>query len=278
MNKRTLLTGIAAVVLTVYLAVALTWASREASAAVCRDAVRIEIIDSVGRGFVTGGEIARELGDLAEGVRGMRLSAVDLDSVAQHLNSIDKIEHATVSRLADNTIRVRVTPMNPVARVWDGSRSYYINRAGKRIGADARYHVDVPLIVGRFGDGAVRQPVDLLPLLDYIAADSTWNSMITMVKAEGRDVFLLPMVRGHVINFGSPDRIADKFARLRAIYTEVMPVKGWNYYDTISVKWDGQVVATRRHNKLPATTVSITDELDEQGDDAGTMSTAPEDL
>lgn len=274
MNKRNLFTGIAAVVLIIYLAVAFDRASCEASVAVCRDDVRIEIVDSAGHGFVTEAEIARELGALGDGVRGMRLSEIDLDSVARRLNAIDKIEHATVARLADNTLRVRVMPMDPVARIWDGSHSYYINRAGKRIGADARYHVDVPVIVGRFsGD---RNPSDLLPLLDFIVSDPMWNSMITMVKAEGRDVLLLPMIRGHVINIGTPDRLDDKFARLRAMYTEVLPVKGWDFYDTISVKWDGQVVATRRHNKLPAATVGILDELDELGDDDDTMSTAQE--
>ena len=28
-----------------------------------------------------------------------------------------------------------------------------------------------------------------------------------------------------------------------------MPFKGWNYYDTISVKFRGQIVATRRDKK-----------------------------
>ena len=30
-----------------------------------------------------------------------------------------------------------------------------------------------------------------------------------------------------------------------------MPIKGWNYYDTISVKWRGQIVATRQEKSLP---------------------------
>ncbi len=29
------------------------------------------------------------------------------------------------------------------------------------------------------------------------------------------------------------------------MYRKVLPVKGWLYYDTISVKYSGQVVATR---------------------------------
>ena len=35
-----------------------------------------------------------------------------------------------------------------------------------------------------------------------------------------------------------------------AMYHKVLPVRGWDYYDTLSVKWGGQVVATRRLKSL----------------------------
>jgi hypothetical protein len=44
--------------------------------------------------------------------------------------------------------------------------------------------------------------------------------------------------------------IADKFSRLRKFYHEVMRIKGWDYYDTLSVKWRGRLVATRRTKKV----------------------------
>ena len=40
--------------------------------------------------------------------------------------------------------------------------------------------------------------------------------------------------------------IENKFEKLKLFYREVMPAKGWETYDTISVKWSHQVVATRR--------------------------------
>lgn len=36
-----------------------------------------------------------------------------------------------------------------------------------------------------------------------------------------------------------------------------MPVKGWNYYDTVSVKWNGRVVATRRTKRLPQSVLNM---------------------
>ena len=80
---------------------------------------------------------------------------------------------------------------------------------------------------------------------------------------------LVPIIRGQIINFGTPDNFDNKFRRLRRMYTEVLPVKGWNNYDTISVKWSGQIVATRRHKQLSRPAVEV-EEVDE-ADDIGTM-------
>nr|CDL66449.1 unnamed protein product [uncultured bacterium] len=46
----------------------------------------------------------------------------------------------------------------------------------------------------------------------------------------------------------------------------VLPVKGWNFYDTISLKWDHQIVATRRKpgSRL---NIAIADENDEEKPD-----------
>lgn len=270
MKKKSILTALSSVILAGYLIAALVWTARMSASQRC-SGLDICIVDSVGHRFVTDDEIARELGALADNAAGRILQEIDIDSISRILNAIDKIESATVTRTSANRVNVKVSPMLPVARIWEHGKSYYINREGKRIGADARYHIDVPVIVGEFD--STFTAVSLIPLIDYIDADPTWSSLVTMIKVKNHNVYLLPMIRGHIINFGSTDRIADKFARLKAMYTDVLPVKGWDYYDTLSVKWDGQVVATRRHNKLPPPPFTLTDDSENEEGDEGTMST-----
>ena len=88
------------------------------------------------------------------------------------------------------------------------------------------------------------------------------------------------MIRGHVINFGDVSDIENKFDRLRRMYEEILPLKGWDFYDTLSVKWRGQVVATRRVKKLVEPQVRYDDESEnELPQDIGTMLAAtPEQL
>ena len=51
------------------------------------------------------------------------------------------------------------------------------------------------------------------------------------------------------------------------MYHKVLPVKGWDYYDTISVKWGGQVVATRRLKSIPEPFIRFDQEGDETDDE-----------
>lgn len=257
-----------AICLLIYMVVALSYSSSRSHEREC-EGLRIAVNDTASLRFVTAAELGRELGSLPAESKGMLLSDIPTDSIEQILSAIDKIEDVEVVRLTDGTVHVTVNPMRPVVRVFDKNGSYYVNRVGKRISADARYHVDVPVVQGDFSDTTFRV-VDLLPLIDYIGRDSLLNSMVSMIKVESpKDVLLVPIIRGQIINFGSPDNFDSKFSRLKRMYSEVMPVKGWNYYDTISVKWRGQIVATRRHKALPE--VDFSQETDEEEADIGTM-------
>lgn len=233
----------------------------------CRD-VTMTVRDSSSVKFVNEAELWYELGQWPAAIKKGSLSHVDIDSLERFLRSIDKIEWAEVNIRPDSTIHIEVGPMRPVARIFDSHGSYYINREGKRISALARYFMDVPVIQGEFTDSF--PAVKMLPLVDYISADSTWNKVISMIKVDSpTNVILVPVFRGHVINFGEPTGFADKFRRVRGAYAKIMPAMGWDYYDTLSVKWDGQIVATRRKKQLPKATYD--DGIDEAEADLSTM-------
>ena len=105
----------------------------------------------------------------------------------------------------------------------------------------------MPVVYGSFND-SIFPATSILPLVDYIQADSVWSRMVSMIKVDSpSDIILVPVICNHVINIGDTTNYADKFRRLGPIYSRVMKVKGWNCYDTISVKWAGQVVCHKRH-------------------------------
>lgn len=253
--------------LAAYLVVALTMTAREADDAVCTG-MTITVEDADGdngaKRFVSPGELARELDNLPSKAKGIALANINTQDIRLRLLDLDKIEDASVVRYTDGSIRIKVTPIVPVLRVFDGSDSYYVNRSGKRVKASARYHKNVPIIQGHFdpADSAFT-PLSLMPLVNYISSDSIWNTYISTIKVKSpTDIILIPNIREHVINLGSLDRIDDKMERLRTFYSKVLVKQGWEKYDTLSLKWNGQLVATKRHRRAPDVPV-ITNEDDE---------------
>lgn len=245
-----------------YLAISLTVSAGADVDAVCRD-VEIEVEPTEGAdGFVTRNEIASELDSFPQKAPGMRLAAINTHDIKRHLLNLDKLEDASVVRYTDGTIRISVKPIVPVARVFDSGESYYINRQGKRVKAGARFRKNVPLIQGHFEEtDTTFTPLSLLPLLDFISADSVWNTYVTMIDVKGpRDIYIIPSIREHVVNLGDMTDIALKFDRLRQFYSKVLPSQGWEKYDTLSLKWRGQLVAKKRLRKAPELPVRDYDE------------------
>lgn len=231
---------------------------------------RIEVADSLGSGFVSQLEISQECDNIMQWVTARKRKEVDLNLLESHLRGSDKIKDVNVSLLNNGTILIDVVPMTPVARIFDTSTSYYINATGKRISADPRYHVDVPVVVGNFTDD--RPSTRLLPLLHHIASHPELDALVSTVKqARNGDIIIVPTIRGHVVNFGDTSDVDNKFTRLREFYRQVMPVRGWETYDTIAVKWRGQVVATRRDKALATTSLAAVVEEFDDIDDTDTM-------
>lgn len=232
---------------------------------------RITVADSLNTRFVTALEVSQECGYIMQWIKTRKHGDLSINELENTLRKSDKIESVNVYVLNNGALAIDVIPMTPVARIFDSKGSYYINSSGKRISASPRYHVDVPVVTGRFTDDL--PATRLLPLLDYIAANPELDALVSTVKQERNgDITIVPTIRGHVINFGDTTLLDNKFTRIREFYRKVMPVRGWETYDTIAVKWRGQIVATRRDKSLAPTSLAAVPEEFDDIDDRETMS------
>lgn len=278
MTRRALIRCVLSLLLVVYLIVMVT-VSRRARAASTLQGVDIEVNDTLHTGFITAADVNAAAGDLLGSLDTLRRGRLNTLAIEERLRSLQNIESARCVVLNNGVLRIDVTPMIPVARVFpDEGDSYYVNAQGKRMPASPETRIDVPVISGHItASSDIRR---LLPMLARIHSDrelDAWASAVTL--SPRGDIVIIPAVLGHVVVVGDSSDIDSKFARVRRFYREVLPVKGWNYYDTISVKWRGRVVATRREKKaveyepLTETDASLNDIVA----DEVMLATAPDD-
>ena len=268
---KTILKILLAIALTGYAVTALLWSRANADARPCQS-IFVTVANTDSPRFVTAREVARDLGNLYTQSPGKPIGMINTHAIVQRLDSIDKIENATATFLTDGSIEVNVTPMLPVARLFPkNEKSFYINKQGKRILATARYHVNVPVVSTNDPAFAHQQ---ILPLINFLHDNPKWDSLITHIKIlSPNNIILVPMIHGHVLNIGSINDLQSKFDRIETAYRQIMPIKGWEFYDTLSVKWKGQIVATRRTKKLAPVVNPADYEAEREEPDLGTMMT-----
>lgn len=249
MEKKTIIMCVLTVLTAAYICFALPLTHDMAGQARMKKNIDVELSDPTSK-FVNAGDIIAELGIDPDTLDHCLQKTFPLNDIERRLAASDKLQSANVHILSDGTLRVEASPMVPVARVFEpGKPSYYINASGKKIRAELRYHIDVPVLVGTFD--SIHPAERLLPLLDYISTNPEVNSMIATVTQEpDGNIILVPTIVGHVVNFGDTAMVADKFMRLRTFYRHVAPTKGWETYDTIAVKWRDRVIATRRNKEM----------------------------
>ncbi|MDE7380745.1 MAG: hypothetical protein K2N03_01280 [Muribaculaceae bacterium] len=233
------------------------WANHQAAKHICTGIdVNIRGISHVDS--ITRQGVMEELKKYKHRIVGAPFNTVNTLDIENYLKGFSNFEDVECLMTSQGRLMVDVVPMIPEVRIFDGNKSYYVNKDGKKIATNAEFFTDVPVISGHFGKHL--RPVDILPVTRFVIRDSLLRQLVGMVSVIDKDnILLIPRFDGQVINFGDTSRLEEKRLALLTAYRNILPYKGWNTYDTISVKFKGMIVASRR-DKGPLHPVIIPDE------------------
>lgn len=236
------------------------WARSEADRHSCRG-VAVTMGEHGLSDTITVRGVRRELMKYPSKIVGAKVNTINTLDIERYLMGLNNFEDVACYLSTNGFLNVRITPMVPEIRVFDKDKSYYVNKDGKRIDSNAKFFTDVPIVTGNFSKRV--RPEIVLPIVRFVENDPEMKEIVAMyVVKSPHDIILIPEITGHVINFGDTTRLAEKKRMLLTAYRNIIPYKGWEEYDTISVKFRGQIVATRR-NKTPLYPIAtITEEID----------------
>lgn len=233
------------------------WANRQAAHHTCTG-IDVNIKGLAHADSVTTRGVMAELARYPQKIVGAPFNTINTLQIQRYLQNFSNFEDVECLISSQGRLMVNIVPMVPEIRVFDGADSYYVNKDGKRIDSNAEFYSNVPVVVGHFSRSL--PPSYILPVTRFIASDSLLKQIVGMVKVKDRhNILLIPRFEGQVVNFGDTTRLPQKRRALLTAYQKILPYKGWEYYDTISVKFKGQIVATRR-NKTPLHPVKIEQE------------------
>ena len=177
-------------------------------------------------------------------VKNKTKSLIDLNGLEKQVLSHPMVENATAYITVDGQLRISVKQRTPIGRISTSNSSYYIDKQGEFMPLSENYSARVPIVTGI---STAENIDDLYELLSFITNDNFLQKQIVGVQFAGNDEFILTTrVGNHKIDFGNLEGKRTKFKNLKAFYSFTMKNETIENYKQISLKYNNQVVATKK--------------------------------
>lgn len=177
-------------------------------------------------------------------VKSIRKDKLDLNNVEKSLDENPMIDKAEVYATVDGKLRAVIVQKKPVARIFQGANSYYIDHKGGVMPLSESYTARVPLVTGEVE--GIEKP-KLHKVLNYIHDDAFLEKNIIGVEVtpEG-NLMMKSRNYGYLIEFGKPQNIEAKFNNYKAFLQDAVKDTLIGQYKTINLKFTQQVVCTKK--------------------------------
>ncbi|MFA0962826.1 cell division protein FtsQ/DivIB [Roseivirga sp. BDSF3-8] len=181
---------------------------------------------------------------------GVSLENVKLKDLEAQIRTHDFVKDAQVYKDLKGNLVIRVQQNRPLARLMraDGPDAY-ISADGELLPVSARFTARVPVITGSGVTELIVKKLDtetgkeLVDMLSYIDRDPFWVAQVAGLEIDREgEMILYPQVTKQIVEFGTAAGYRQKLKKLRIFYKDVLPRKGWNHYERVSLKYENQIV------------------------------------
>ena len=178
------------------------------------------------------------------------LSKLDIHQMEQVILADPWVADAQVYVDNARVLHMFVTQRVPVVRVFQkDSGSCYIDTtlSTMPLSDNYIYYTTVVTNVPVLKNDSVSRvlKMQIVSLVRKIQADSFWSAQISQVIVDSVGMFeLVPVLGDQRIIFGDVTRMADKFNNLFSFYKNVLNHIGWDKYEVLDLRYNGQVVAS----------------------------------
>lgn len=225
--------------------------------------VNIEISTNNQNYFITQKEI-NEVVNVGGMIGEKEVKSIDIAALESAIEKNPWVKNAEIYFENNNTLHIDVEQRLPIARLYSvNGNSTYIDSEAMRLPIKNNASARVLIVTNFPSDNDVLAHTDSMLLnqtkevANFIYRDSFWNAQIAQVDITSSGKFeLVPVIGNHTIVLGNADNLKEKFARLYTFYTKAWLQNGINTYSTIDIRFDNQVVATRKsslYNGLDST-------------------------
>ena len=169
---------------------------------------------------------------------------LDLNKLEKRLSLHEMIEKSDVYVSIDGVIKAVVKQKTPVARVFDGDNSFYIDYKGNSMPLSANYTARVPLVSGVINKKNSKKLAELFRII-YDDEFLKKNIIGVEIMPNG-SIKMLNRNYNYQIDFGSTVRMNAKFNNYKVFFQKAVLDSSLYKYKIIDLRFAQQVICTKK--------------------------------
>lgn len=228
-----------------YLAFSVFYFKEKPGEEIC-GALEVVISNATEDQFIDTEQIRKSVKDSGLDPTNKRIADINTIEIEEHILKNQHIKKSEVFVTNKNNIRVVLEERKPIIRIIpDVGESYYIDSEAKRMPTSRRYTAYLPVATGSIKEAFASE--ELYKFALFLQDNEFWNAQVEQIVVKpNNDIEFIPRVGDHRIIVGTIDNLDEKFDKLMTFYHDGLNRIGWNKYSAINLKYNKQVVCTRR--------------------------------
>lgn len=205
------------------------------------------VVDNKGENqFIHTEDITKFIDQKKLNPQGKPLKDIDTQKIEEAILTNQLIKKVEVFTTNSGAVKVVVHERKPVLRVISNNGSnYYVDDQGEKMPLSKRSTAYLPIATGVIKEDFAKG--ELYKFALFLSSDKFWNAQIEqIVVGADNNITLIPRVGDQQIILGQLIDYKDKLDKLMTFYEKGLNEIGWNKYSVINLKYDKQVVCTKR--------------------------------
>ncbi|MEC7863654.1 MAG: hypothetical protein VX762_03615 [Bacteroidota bacterium] len=193
--------------------------------------------------FVTKQIVLNYLKEKSDPFDSILMTDFKIERLESVLESHPGIKEVEVFATQKGGVDILIEQKKAIVRVKSNTEDYYLDEFGEKMRLSDNY---TPKLVVATGNISTKNHAGIYEFIKEINKSDFWSAQITQVHFEKDEILLIPRVGNQKINIGSFENIVEKLDNLYQFYKVAMPVKGWQTYSDINLKFNNQIVCVKK--------------------------------
>jgi cell division protein FtsQ len=250
MNRRIIILFLSLVVIVVFTIVTLHNAAKQRKNATCTG---IDVFFKQKEQFMSKREVEYIVHNNTKKLIGRNLQSLNTDELEKKIEKISWVKNSEVfigyqkgdGNKLGSRLKIWIDQREPHFRVMHSNGGYYVDNEGKKMPFSTMNTKKVVVITGAISDKLIKE--ELIDFVNYINKNTFLKAQIEQIHIrKNREYVLVPRLGGHLIELGKAEDLDRKFKNLMALYDQGLSKVGWDLYRTVSLRYDNQIVCTKR--------------------------------